>query len=84
MSFAMRFADGPGARGFGQTQHFAVQLHLAEVLARSGETHESELEFSSAEKAFAKMGARRRVIRCGMAKTGKPGRRPVADASRSR
>jgi len=42
-----------------------TRLRLAEVLARSGEAHEAGLEFSSAEKAFAKMGARPMVARCG-------------------
>jgi DNA-binding winged helix-turn-helix (wHTH) protein/tetratricopeptide (TPR) repeat protein len=49
-----------------------ARLRLAEILARSGETHEAELEFSSAEKAFAKMGAQPMVARCAAVKSGKP------------
>lgn len=52
-----------------------TRLRLAEVLTRSGEAHEAELEFSSAEKAFAKMGAQPMVTRCSAIKRGKPGRR---------
>jgi DNA-binding winged helix-turn-helix (wHTH) protein/ATP/maltotriose-dependent transcriptional regulator MalT len=41
-----------------------IRLCLAEILAASGETHEADLEFSAAEKAFAKMGAKPMVARC--------------------
>ncbi|HEY8993503.1 MAG TPA: winged helix-turn-helix domain-containing protein [Lacunisphaera sp.] len=41
-----------------------TRLGLAEILARSGETHEAELEFSAAEKAFGLMGAKPMVARC--------------------
>jgi hypothetical protein len=45
-----------------------TRLRLAEILARSGETHEAELECSAAEKAFAVMGAKPMVARCGAVK----------------
>jgi hypothetical protein len=41
-----------------------TRLCLAEILAASGETHEADLEFSAAEKAFAKMGAKPMMLRC--------------------
>lgn len=41
-----------------------IRLCLAEILATSGEVHEADLEFSAAEKAFAKMGAKPMVMRC--------------------
>lgn len=41
-----------------------TRLCLAEILAESGETHEAGLEYSAAEKAFAKMGAKPMASRC--------------------
>ena len=41
-----------------------IRLRLAEVLAQGGELDAAELEFSSAEKAFEKMGATPMVARC--------------------
>lgn len=52
-----------------------TRLRLAEVLARSGEAHEAELEFVSAEKAFVKMGARPMVARCRAARKATRARR---------
>ncbi len=41
-----------------------TRLRLAEVLARCGDIAEAELELSSAQKSFAKMGAQPMVVRC--------------------
>ena len=55
-----------------------TRLRLAEVLTRSGEAHEAELEFSSAEKAFAKMGAQPMVTHCNAIRNRKPRLRPAS------
>jgi tetratricopeptide (TPR) repeat protein len=41
-----------------------TRLRLAEILALAGDPSEAELELSSAEKAFAKMGAQPMVAHC--------------------
>lgn len=41
-----------------------TRLRLAEVLAEAGDARDAELDLSSAEKAFAKMGAQPMVERC--------------------
>jgi DNA-binding winged helix-turn-helix (wHTH) protein len=45
-----------------------LRLRLAEVLAGSGNREEADLEFSSAEKAFEKMGAAPMAATCRMAR----------------
>lgn len=41
-----------------------LRVRLAEILAHGGDFEEADLELSSAEKAFAKMGAEPMVARC--------------------
>ena len=41
-----------------------TRLRLAEILAVMGDVDEGEIEFASAEKAFAKMGAHPMAVRC--------------------